>query len=263
MTELIEQPVEVRVIEAKTSPWPGIANALVVTTDAENAAAAEQLKAAHALLKEAKETFEPMKRKALDAHREIVAQEKKIIDPLNDACSIIKSKMSAYVLEQQRLERIAQQERERVAREKAEQERREHEERVKAMEVEAKRKRDEELAALAAEPGITEEEFCAIADEPLVVEAPPPPVSHLVIPSEPVKPIAKPRGIGTVEGQWVGEVESKAKLVAFVAANPMFINVLDVNQAALNKLANSMREAAQMDGVKFYQKAPGIRVTGR
>jgi len=102
---------------------PEQANALIVTTSEQYEAAAEMLLNIKSLQKEINETFDPICKKAFDAHKEAVAQKKKVEAPLIEAERIIKPKMADYIAEQDRIKR-AEEERLRAIAQKEEEDRR-------------------------------------------------------------------------------------------------------------------------------------------
>lgn len=175
---------------------------------------------------------------------------------LNDAVSIIKGKILAYDREQARIaeearrraEEEARKERERAAaaaaaaQAKAEKEARELRERAAAA---AAAGREAEAAKLESKADSREEagaekaaELTMQANAAVHVAAPPPP--------------PKVAGLSTRK-KWKGVVKDKAKFVAFVAANPAFLHLLDVNETALNQFAASTKGAADMAGVTFFE----------
>lgn len=162
---------------------------------------------------------------------------------LEQAEKIIKGKMLAYTTEQQR---IADEERRRAeAAIKAEQERlaREAAEREAAAKAEA----DKLLAEGNADKAAEVQAAAAIEAANLTATA-------QVMTAPVVAPaVAKVSGIAT-RGVWKAECTDKAAMIAFVAANPQFQNLLDVNTTALNQLAKAMRETLQVPGVRVYEE---------
>ncbi len=69
--------------------------------------------------------------------------------------------------------------------------------------------------------------------------------------SAPIVPATpKVDGLSTAK-LYKGEVTDFAALLRFVADNPMFRNLIEVNQAALNKAASSFKEQLAIPGVKL------------
>lgn len=98
---------------------------------------------------------------------------------------------------------------------------------------------EREAAALAA-AGKAEEAAVKQSIAQLVVAAP----------VEAEKP--KVAGIATVE-RWTHEVTDKAALVAFVAAHPEYLDVLDVNSKEVGRLVQAMKERLPLAGVRAFK----------
>lgn len=102
---------------------PQQATALIITSSEQYETAAEMLLSIKSLQKEIDATFDPIVKKAHEAHKEAVAQKKKIEAPLIEAERILKPKMADYVAEQDRI-RKAEEERLRAIALKEEEDRR-------------------------------------------------------------------------------------------------------------------------------------------
>jgi Txe/YoeB family toxin of Txe-Axe toxin-antitoxin module len=114
------KPVEVRQKE-RANEQIERANALVVKTEADANAVTPIIKDIKTLIKQIEEHHAPMKSKAHEAWKAIVAAEKALVDPLKEAITILNKKQSDYLLELDK-QRCAEQERidrERAAKEKA------------------------------------------------------------------------------------------------------------------------------------------------
>lgn len=98
MTQTIE-------LEQKALSIPDQAKGLDIRDNETYQAAGEMLLTIKALRKEINATFDPIISKALAAHREALAQKKKIETPLADAEGIIKPRIAAYQDEQERIRR--------------------------------------------------------------------------------------------------------------------------------------------------------------
>jgi hypothetical protein len=164
-------------------------------------------------------------------------------DYLASAEKMIKGKMIAYTTEQ---ERIAAEERRRAeAAIRAEQERiaRETAEREAAAKAEADKLLAEGNAEAAAEVQAQAAiEAASMAATAEVMTAP-------VIEA----PSNKVQGISS-RSVWKARVTDKAELIAFVAANPQFANILDVNMSALNQMAKAMKGAMKIGGAEAYEE---------
>ena len=126
------------------------ANAMTVTDNPSNEEATNFLKTLKKFQSEIKAELRPAIEKAFDLHKTLVKQEKSFLAPLQTAESAIKSKISTFLAEQEKI----RQEEQRKAREKAEaEERRAREEKERQQrEWEAKEKaKREEAEKLAAE----------------------------------------------------------------------------------------------------------------
>lgn len=191
----------------------------VVVTDVPSyAAAGEFLLGIKRYTKRVADTFGPMKRAALDTHKEIVAKEKEHMQPALDAETAVKSAMMKW----KRIEdaRAAEQRRaaEEVARKEAE-----------------RRAEEEQLARAqaAAEQGDDE-----TAEK--ILDAPAAPV--------PVMPVAPPPAVPDVAG-----ISGRKKYcfeVIDVGSIPR--EYMKVDTVKLGQLARMHKEQAKLDGVRFY-----------
>lgn len=157
------------------------------------------------------------------------------IDYLEQAERTLKGSIQAY---QRRLEVEARKQREdaeRAARAERERLAAEARERAAAAETAAKEGREEEAAQMAAESQ-------SLSMEAAVTVAPR------------VSVAAAPKGLST-RANWKAEVTSMAELVAYVAANPSFINLLTVDATALNALAKAQKEAFSIPGCRAFNDA--------
>lgn len=162
---------------------------------------------------------------------------------LEDAERIIKGKMLAYTTEQERIaaaERRAQEaairaEQERLAKEAAEREA------AAASEAAA-------LMAAGDENGAAEVQAKA-AIEAISLAS----VSTVMTVTQAAPAVAKVSGVST-RTTWKAETINKAELVAYVAANPQFLHLLDVNTSALNQLAKAMKETLALPGVRVFEE---------
>lgn len=162
---------------------------------------------------------------------------------LEKAEGIIKRKMLTYSTEQERIaaaERARQEaaikaEQDRLAREAAEREKAAAKEAAKLM------AEGDEIAAaeVQAQAAIEAASLSATAEVMTVTTVAP--------------PVAKVSGIST-RATFKAEVTDKAALIAHIAANPQFANLLDVNTSALNQMAKAMRESLSMPGVRVYEE---------
>lgn len=68
--------------------------------------------------------------------------------------------------------------------------------------------------------------------------------------------VAKFKG-ASVRKKWKAKVTDKAKLVAFIGANPQFLNLLEIDESALNKMAGAMEKNLEstLPGIEVYQES--------
>jgi hypothetical protein len=177
-------------------------------------------------------------------HDEIEAQRLSIVEPLNVALRnangvfmpVLRKIEAAKKLLGQRMAEYRERERQRIARENAERER--------LATVERERIAAE---AKAADEAGREEDAFAIRQTAALVSAP-------------VRPTAPPKVPGVaVRQNWSAEVLDLDKLVAWVAANPENVNLLQANPVALKALARAHKDALKVPGVRFFN-AGGVAV---
>jgi hypothetical protein len=89
-------------LEQEALGYPEKASGIIVHSNETLNAANEFLKSVKGMIKEIKDAFSPMKKKAKDAHTEIVAQEKRYLEPLIKAEGEIKLRIGSYMEEQER-----------------------------------------------------------------------------------------------------------------------------------------------------------------
>lgn len=162
---------------------------------------------------------------------------------LEDAERIIKGKMLTYSTEQERI--AAEERRRQEAAIKAEQDR-------LAREAAAKEQEAAKEAAKLLEQG--DAEAAAEVQAQAAIEAASMAATAEVMTVTTVAPaVAKVSGVST-RTTYKAEVTDKAALIAHIAANPQFANLLDVNTSALNQMAKAMRESLSMPGVRVYEE---------
>lgn len=198
--------------------WPDRARALTVTTAATYTMAGELLLGIKDLRGRIVATFGPHTKRAFEAHRALVAEQRAAEAPLMEAERLVKDQLRAYDDAQERVRRETQRQLEAVARQQAEE-----------------RQLAEALAAEAA--GETAEA------EAIINEAPAPVVVQVA------KATPTVAGISYRE-TWAAEVTDLAALVVFVADSPAHANLLLANGPALNGLARSLKGAMHIPGVK-------------
>lgn len=65
--------------------------------------------------------------------------------------------------------------------------------------------------------------------------------------------VAKVSGISQ-RSVWKAECTDKAALIAYIAANPAFLNLVEVNASALNQMAKAMKDTMQIPGIRAFEE---------
>lgn len=206
-------------LELAAMSWPERATALAVTDAATCEAAAELLRDIKTLRGEIDASCGPVIAAAFAAHKAATAQRKTLEAPLLAAETTIKGRLSAYVTEQERIERIRQAEAAAAAR-KLEEDR-----------------RLAEAEALAAAGEADEAE--AVLDAPM--PAPPPPA--------PLANVPRVEGVATRE-VWSAQVVDLGALVKAIAAGQAPLALVLANEPALHGQARSLRGELSIPGVR-------------
>ena len=131
------QQANIQELGQQALSFPEKASLYKVADQATLTKANEFLLSVKAMRKQINETFDPIIRKAHDAHKEVISKKKTFETPLIEAERIIKGEIGAYMTEQDRIRREAE-EKARREREEAERKAKEEEERrlQKAIEAE-------------------------------------------------------------------------------------------------------------------------------
>jgi hypothetical protein len=211
------------------------------------------------MIKEVKDTFDPICEAANRAHKEATSKRAKYLDPLAGVQKAVKNLMSTYdteqeklrLLEQIRLEEIARkevEERQRVELARLEEERKAEETRLLEAAAAAEKAGDkaqaEELATAAVQ--ITEEanqEVAAIAAEPVYV-------APVVLP----KATPKLAGGPVYRETWSAEITDIKALCRAVGAGTASTEFVQGNMPALNKMAIAMKSTMNVPGVRAISK---------
>lgn len=212
-------PLEADEIENKAMSIPEEAKAIIVTDDISFQKASRVLLTIKDLRKEINATFDPIIKKQFEAHREAVAQKKKVDAPLIEAENIIKPRIAAYHDEQER-------------------QRREEEFRLQE---EARKKAEEEQlsdAVAAEQAGMSD------VAESIMDEAPYTPT--VVVPQ---KSTAKVDGVSFRESYKAQVFDIKA-LCRAVVEGKVPANVVMPDMTVLNGLARSLKGQLSYPGVK-------------
>ena len=259
MAEAALKLVETEEVETKALTIVDQAKAVKVV-DAQTYTAAGMLwKSIGDMIKEVKDTFDPICEAAHKSHKAATEKRAKYLDPLTTAQKSVKSLMSDYDAEQERIrkaeeERLRKIEEERIAeerrkeQERLEAERKAEEERLLAEAVAAEERGDKETADILTEATATtseniRQEAAALAQEPIYV----PPV---VVP----KAVPKMAGGPVYRTVWNAEVTDLKALCMAVATGKVSINAILPNETFLRQQAVSLKNTMNIPGVRAYEK---------
>lgn len=220
--------------ESNVSAYESGAALLTVETDEDYGSAGELLLGIKALRQEIAEFFEPLVRKAHEAHKALTMARAEKEQPLANAERVIKGKLDAYAREQKRLAD------ERAAQERA---RLEQEERARR-DAEAERLEAEAAAYAVADPIVAAE----LVDAAQAVRSEP-----IAIPTPAAKPLPKVAGLSHREN-WDADVVDLLALVQHVAAHPEHLPLVQANEASLRAMAKSLKSAMSIPGVRAVNK---------
>lgn len=208
----------VQELENQALSFPDRAKALTIKTDAQYVEASEMLKAIKGLRAEVDATFDPIISKAHEAHKEAIAQKRKVDAPFVEAEGILKPRIAAYLAEQDRIRKEEEMRQQKLAQEEAER---------------------QQLADASLLDDIGE---TALANEMLKDKPYVPPV---------VLPRTTPKVTGISQREtWSATVTSLMDLVKAVAAGKAPIQCLQANTVFLNQQARSMKQALNWPGVR-------------
>jgi hypothetical protein len=208
----------VQELESQALSVPDRAKGLQIVTAEDFVAAGELLKTIKGLRAEIDGTFDPIISKAHEAHKEAIAQKRKVDSPLVEAEGILKPKLAAYMAEEER-----------------------------------KRKEAELLAQKAAQE---EAERQQLADASLLHDIGETDTANAMLEEKPIVPaVILPRATPAVPGismrqTWSAQVVSLQALVKAVAEGKVPIQALSANTVFLNQQARAMKNALNYPGVR-------------
>ena len=184
------------------------------------------------MIKEVKDTFDPICEAAHRAHKEATGKRAKYLDPLTAAQRSVKGLMADYDADQERIRQAEQRRLEEIARKEAEEEAL-----LDAIAAEEEAKRN----------GATKEEA---AQEAEAVMAEPVYVPPVVLP----KATPKLAGGPVYREMWSAEVTDIKALCRAVAAGTISTEMVIGNMPALNKMAIAMKATMNIPGVRSISK---------
>lgn len=209
-------------IESKALALPEKARLIVVDSNDGLTVADNTVKDLDAMMKEIDGTFKPIADKAFQAHRTVTGKWKEIKQPLEDAKTYLVNQVKSY---QRKIREAAEAEERRL--------------------TEMARKQEEERKLLEAEQAEKEGDIelaQAIIEEPIYVA-----------------PVQVKRDIPKVDNRkyatrFTAKVTDKMALIKFVAANPMFADLLSVNESVANGKARSMGKEMKIPGLMAVEE---------
>lgn len=250
------EPIEV---EEKALSIVDQAKAVKVIDSETYTAAGIMWKSIGDMIKEVKDTFDPICEAAHKAHKAATEKRSKYLDPLTNAQKSVKALMSAYDAEQERirkadeerLRKIAEdkeKERRRIEQERLDAERKAEEDRLLAEAQAAKDRGDNETAELLTNAAVEtseaiKEQSAAIAQEPIYV-------APVVVP----KTTPKMAGGPVYREVWAAEVTDIKALCLAVATGKASPECVTGNMVALNRMAVALKGTMNIPGVKAYSK---------
>jgi DNA-binding transcriptional regulator YbjK len=252
-------PQQTDAVEEKALSIVEQAGAVVVTDSESYSAAGTLWKSLGDMIKEVKDTFDPICDAANKAHKAATAKRAKFLDPLAAAYKSVKGLMEAYDKEQARIAKAEQDRLEEIARQEEEKRRQEELDRLKA-ESDAEQERLLEAAMAAEAAGNTEQaerltEAAVSVSEAVLQEA-------AVIASEPVAvaPIVVQKAVPKLQGGpvfrevWAAEVTDIKALCRAVAEGRASTECVMANMPVLNRMASALKATMNVPGVRAYSK---------
>ena len=113
----IVKPAEEEKLDSAVSLIEQKANSVVIASDLDFAMAGELTKQVKDMQKQVTDYWEPMRKSTYEAYTAVNAHKKQMLDPLSSAERILKQKMGAYSMEQERIRREQEEARRRAAQE--------------------------------------------------------------------------------------------------------------------------------------------------
>lgn len=209
---------EEKALSQSVSEVEKMASSITINSDADYKEAAEfgrMLKQRNA---QVTEFFAPMKKAAHEAHKNICDREKAMLDPLRKAEAAIKSTMSNWVMEQERIRRA---EEERLRKQAEAEAARKLEEAIK-LEEQGKSKEAEAVASTAAVIDTAAKNIAVVADKP------------------------KANGVSTTTDWEITDIDSNLVPCTFGG-----INIRPVDTAAVKRLIKASNGTAEIPGIKY------------
>lgn len=173
------------------------------------------------VMKKIEDYFNPDIKRAHELHKSLNAKKNALLDPLANAELLVKRLIGTWTAEQQRIQADAQR--------KAAEQQRQREEEAKL-----------QTAIEAEQNGATEEEKQVILETPVFS---PPPVA--------APTYTKAQGI-SVKTRWKAQCDNIQALCKAIGEGKVPMNLVEVNQSALNKMASIQEKTFNVPGCTAY-----------
>jgi uncharacterized membrane protein YqiK len=266
MAEAALKLVETNEVEEKALSIVDQAKAVKVVDSQSYTVAGMLWKSIGDMIKEVKETFDPICEKAFAAHKEATGKRAKYLDPLTTAQKSVKSLMSAYDAEEERKrkaeeERLAaiarkeEEDRRKAEIDRLEADRKAEEDRLLAEAQAAKDRGDNDTAELLTNAAVEtsesiKEQTAAIAQEPIYI-------APVVAP----KTTPKMAGGPVYQTRWYAEVVDIKALCMAVGSgktNPEYVMGL-VRDKSTGKISSPTLDKMAPTSKDVFPIAPGVR----
>lgn len=236
---------EIEVVQAEVLPIPDQAKMIVVRDQPSLSKANDFFLTIKALRGKIAATFDPIIKKAHEAHKEALNQKAIIEAPLVTAEKYLNGQVTAYHQEIEKKRR----EEEEIARQEA----------VKAEMARREKEIEERInQAIALEEVKAHEEAESIMAD--TIEANQAPIEVYV------PPVATPKAElegASIKTYWSARITNKMKLIKAVAEGRAPETCLEANMTVLNGLARSLKKEMKIDGVEAVSMASMASVGGR
>ena len=259
MAEAALKLVETEEVETKALTIVDQAKAVIVKDSQTYTAAGMLWKSIGDMIREVKDTFDPICEAANKAHKEATGKRAKFLDPLTAAQKSVKQIMSQYDAEQERIRKAEEDRLRKIEEERLAEERRIEQKRL-ADEAKAEEDRLLNEAQAAEQRGDTEtaelltnaavesteqinEVIASVAAEPIYV-------APVVVP----KAVPKMAGGPVYREVWAAEVKDIKALCMAVATGKASTECVTGNMVALNRMAVALKGTMNIPGVKAYSK---------
>ncbi len=214
----------------ESDTWLAHAQALTISSAGEYERAIEYIATAKTFRERWKAWFKPHMDRIDEVRNGFIHSLKELVDPLDGVEAALRESCATFVRAEKQRE-AQENEKRRLEAAKDQETRRVN--MAAALETEGQRTSRPQLVAQAHQ----------------IINAPAPAPAYMPAKSG----VPKKSGAGNRE-KWKARVNDKMALVKFVATHPQYEHLLDANDGALNKLAESFKNRLLIDGVESYDE---------